>query len=220
MANYPVNVWMINESDFDNFTCTGGKVIYVVEEPELRFKTHPSVVSAGALLAPCEAIECILDNELQIATEIYYNYLLTAEANMYILIVIAAAIQGVPLGIMFGKDEIAMQFPAMLLNFLYHYYGLVVGVMGSVVPCIEESFMPNNLAQLYNMNFIDYQTMMVKHPQNLPLSDQAISKLACEINPLVSQKDFQHYYEYFNSVKNSIHGNNEGKFLVDFMEGV
>ena len=56
MANYPMNIWVISEDEFDEFTFTGGKVIYIVEEPELRFTTHPAIITAGSLLPPFEAI--------------------------------------------------------------------------------------------------------------------------------------------------------------------
>ena len=218
---YPINVWMVDESEFDSFTFTGGKVIYVAEDIDIRFKNHPSIMTAGALLAPCDAIECILDNELEYASQIYYDYLLHSEANMYTSIVLAAAIQGVPLGIMFGVDEINMHYPTMLLNFLYHTFGIVVGVTNKVAPYIEDVFMPNDLAHLYMMNLINYETFMEKHPVDAPISEIVVSKMACEEHPLVGEnKDFQHYYEYFNNVKNSIHLNNNGKFLIDFMEGV
>ena len=138
---------------------------------------------------------------------------------MYINIIIASAIQGNPIGIMFGQDEINMGSPSIFLNFLYHYYGLVVGVMGSINPYIEESFMPGNMASLYLMDIIDFKTYFEKHPPHLPISDKAISKLAYEMNPLVSKMDFQHYYEYFENLKNTIHKNN-GVFLVDAMEGL
>lgn len=219
MAAYPVNVWMITESDFESFTYTGGKVIYIAEDMDFKFKTHPAIVTAGVLLPPVDAVACIIDGEMEIAAGIYYDYLLNSEASMYINIILAAAIQETPIGIMFGQDEINMGSPSIFLNFLYHYYGLVVGVMGSVNPCIEEAFMPNNMASLYNMSIIDSKTYFEKHPPHLPISDQAISKLAYEINPLVSQRDFQHYYEYFNNLKNTIHNNN-GKYLVDMMEGI
>ena len=35
MANYPMGIWVINEDEFEEFTYTGGKVIYIVEEPKV-----------------------------------------------------------------------------------------------------------------------------------------------------------------------------------------
>ena len=57
---------------------------------------------------------------------------------------------------MFGRDELNMQFPKMFIDYLYHFYGLVLGIEGKVQPYIEEAALPLDLAKLYNMNIIDY----------------------------------------------------------------
>lgn len=219
MNIYPVNVWMINESDFESFTYTAGKVIYIAEDMENRFTSHPAIVTAGVLLPPVDTVSCLIDGDTNMAANIYYDYLLNSEANMYINIIIAAAIQGTPVAIMFGKDEFNMGSPSILINFLYQFYGLVVGIIGTVNPYIDESFIPNDLASLYNNNIIDSKTYFEKHPIHMPISDKVVSKLAYELNPLVQERDFQHYYAYFDNLKNAIHNNN-GNYLVDIMEGV
>ena len=217
MANYPINIWMISENEFDEFTCTGGKVIYIVEEPDPRFATHPAIVTAGALLPPIEAIQAELDGRMFEASSIYEQYLQREEADSYISILLAVAIKQIPVGIMFGKDENNMQFPKMLLDFVYKHYGLVIGLRDKILPYLEEAYMPFDLAKLYNMNIIDCETFMTKHPL-LPIHDMAISKLIFELNPIVAVKDMQHYKEYFEMLKNEIHS--AGKYLVDPLEAL
>lgn len=217
MSNYPINIWLIDESEFEKFTFTGGKVIYIVEEPSTIYKNHPAIVTAGALLPPIEGISAELENDIIIANSIYCEYLLREDADLFVSTIIAAAIQQVPIGIMFGRDELNMQFPKMFIDFLYHYYGLVIGIQNKVIPYIEESFMPFDLAKLYNMNIIDYKTFMMKHP-NIQIHPSVISKLAYEINPVVKEKDYNNYAEYFEYVKNTIQ--KDKKFLVDPLEGI
>lgn len=218
MANYPMNIWVISEDEFDEFTFTGGKVIYIVEEPELRFTTHPAIITAGSLLPPFEAIQAELDGNIFESNAIYEQYLQKEEADPYIAIIIAAALKQIPIGIMFGKDELNMQFPKMFIDFVYRYYGLVFGVKNKVQPYIVEEMLPIDLAKLYIMNIIDYPTFMEKHPP-LPIHSMAISKLAYEVKPVVEIKDMYHFAEYFENVKNAIIRNG-GKFLIDPLEGV
>ena len=118
-----------------------------------------------------------------------------------------------------------MQFPKMLIDFLYRYYGLVLGIKNKVNPYIVESMLPVDLAKLYNMNIIDYRTFMTKHPP-LPIHTSAISKLAYEVNNFiennidnVTNKDLQSYIEYFEMVRDKIYKNG-GNFLVDPLVGI
>lgn len=218
MANYPSNIWIVTENDFDQFTFTGGKVVYIVEEPVPRFKSHPAIITAGALLPPMEAIQAELNGNLFESNAIYERYLLSEEANMYISILIAAAIKQIPIGIMFGRDELNMQFPKMFIDFIYKAYGLVIGVNGKISPYIVEEMIPADLAMLYGMNIIDYPTFMEKHPA-LPINPMVISKMVIEVNPWVYDKSFNGYLEYFETVKNNTIKNGN-KFTVDPMGAV
>lgn len=215
MANYPSNIWIVSENEFDQFAFTGGKVIYIVEEPAMRFKTHPAIITAGALLPPMEAIEAELNGNLFESNAIYERYLASEEANMYISILIAASIKQIPIGIMFGKDELNMQFPKMFIDFMFKAYGLVIGVNGKIHPYIMEEALPFDLAMLYNMNIIDYPTFMEKHPP-LPINPMVISKMSIEINPLVKDKTFNGYLEYFETMKYHT-AKNGGRFILDPM---
>lgn len=218
MADYPMNIWVITEDEFDEFTFTGGKVIYIVEEPEPKFLSHPAIITAGALLPPFEAIQAELDGNIFQSISIYEDYLQKMEADPFISVLIAASIKQVPIGILFGKDEMNMQFPKMFIDFMYKFYGLVFGIKNKVNPYIIEQMLPIDLAKLYNMNMIDYPTFMEKHPP-LPICEMVISKLVYDVRPTVKVRDMQHYIEYFEWIKNEIHKNG-GKFLIDPLEAL
>ena len=219
MANYPMNIWVINEDEFDEFTFTGGKVIYIVEEPDPRFATHPAIVTAGALLPPTEAITAELDGNMFQSVAIYEEYLQREEANPFVSIIIAAGLKQIPIGIMFGKEEMNnLQFPKMFIDFMYRFYGLVFGIKDKVRPYIIEHMMPIILSKLYMMNIIDYPTFMEKHPP-LAIDPNVISKMAYEVHPAVEVKDMPHYIEYFEGIRDAVYKNG-GKFLIDPLEAV
>ena len=218
MNNYPMNIWVINENEFDEFTFTGGKVIYITEQPESKFSTHPAIITAGALLPPMESIQAELDGDIIKAIAIYEDYLSKEEADPFISIIIAAAIKQIPIGIMFGRDESNFKFPTMFIDFMYKFYGLIFGIKNKVQPSIVFEMVPIDLAKLYMMNIIDYATFMEKHPP-LPIHEMVISKMVYEIKPAVKIKDMKHFIEYFEFIKNEIYKNN-GRYLIDPLEGV
>lgn len=217
MANYPANIWLIDEDQFDKFTFTGGKVVYIAEEVDGRFATHPAIITAGALLPPIDAIQAELDGMHEEAEIMYMNYLQNPDSLPFISILVLAAIQQVPIGLMFGEDEMNMQFPKMFINILYRLYGLVIGIDGRLQPYIEEQYMPFDLAVLYNLNIINYEMFMTLHPL-LPIHPSVVSKMAYEEKPPVKEKDIEHYAEYFNNVITMIRNNN-GSFLIEPLVG-
>lgn len=217
LQNSPMNIWLIREDEFDKFTFTGGKVVYIVEEPDPRFISHPAIITAGALLPPIEAIQAELDGRMFESVAMYEQYLQSELADPYISILIAAAFKNIPIGIMFGKDELNLQFPKMFIDFVYKYYGLVLGIEGKVQPYVTNECIPLDLAKLYNMNVIDYQSFMEIHP-DLPIDVSAISKLAYDNNPIVASKTFEEYVKYFNIVNKVI--KREGRFLIDPMVSI
>lgn len=212
--NHPSNIWLVTEEEFDNFTYTGGKVIYIVEEPKALFIKHPATITAGVLLPPVEAIHAELDGFGDTAYSIYEQYLKQSEAAIYVNILLTAAVLGNPIGLMFGKDELELDFPKMFINYLYNNYGLVIGVANRIQSYIEEAFMPVVLATLMNADMIDYPAFIMLHPVNYPILPMVIPKLVNEIRPLLSKGET--YEMYFDRMKNESH--RRGRLVRDPLE--
>ena len=198
--NYPCNIWVINETDIREFGYTGGKIIYIVDTPEPEFANNPFIVTAGALLPPFEAIQAELDDDIEKSIFLYESYLQEGEPSLYIASIIAACVNNIPIGILFGKDEQNMQFPKVFINFLFKYCGIVLGVKDKVRPYILDSFMPINLAKIYAYNLISYESFILKHPVDAPIHDSIIPKLAYDINPFVMEQNHENYKKYFENV--------------------
>lgn len=213
----PCNVWLIDQSSFDRFTFTGGKVIYIAEDVEFMYKTHPAITTASILLPPVNAIQAELDDEYDLASQIYCEYLQTQEVGVFLNIIALAALQNVPIGIMFGKDEMNQRFPQVFINFMYDEFGLVIGVENRLSPYMLINSMPHTLMRLYLSNMINLEYFMVNHPP-IPISPLAIPKLVAELNPPISSVNMADYAEYFNNyIRNIINGG--GKFLIDPLVG-
>lgn len=214
---YPSNLWFIKESDIDLFLLTDqshldAKIIYIGEEVPNAIRNHPAVVTAGMLLPPMEEVEAELDGELEKAEYIYDSFLNTGEANRLIHILIALAINNVRVGIVFGRDELNMKFPAILINHLYKFYGITIGVPNKLNPYIEIAYMPLCLGIAYNSDYISYEEFIMLHPE-LPIHPGVLSKLVYDVRPAVKEKDVQHYMEYFGRLISSC--KKAGRYLYD-----
>lgn len=198
-----IRLYYVSENHQVEFLNSGGKLIFIAESdsivPEMR--NHPLISSATALLPPCEAVQALFNDDRYAARDIYAAYLATEIPDRYIAIMVTAAMFGNNLiGISFGKDELQTEFPAMFMNILQDNYGIIVAEQGSI---ILNDALPSMLARLYGYGYIDYMTFMTNHPTN-PIDMNIIPKLAYDINPCVPVKDFQHYEEYFNYVKEAM----------------
>lgn len=208
----PIHLCYVNENHQIDFLNSGGKLIFIAESdsinPEMR--NHPLINSATALLPPFEAVQSFFNDDIYAARDIYASYLATEIPDRYIAIMVTAAMFGNNLiGISFGKDEMQTEFPAMFINILQDNYGIIVSENGSI---ILNDALPPMLARLYSYGYIDYMTFMTNHPVN-PINPNIIPKLAYDINPCVPVKDYQHYEEYFNYVKEAMRQAN--KPLID-----
>lgn len=213
--NYPMNIWVIDKSEFESFVCsTGGKVVCIAEEVPIEISSHPAIVTAGALLPSYEAIQTELDGDFETSAAIYEYDLQQEQADNYTSIILGAGIRQIPIGIMFGDDECNFRFPLVFVDFMYKMYGMVFGVKNNT-PYILEEALPFDLAKLYTRNIIDYKTFMEKHPQ-LPINQSVISKMAYEINPVVAKRTPEEYVRYFENIKN-ITCKNGGRFGPDPM---
>ena len=219
LTNYSTNIWLITEQEFDQFVMNtnGGTVVYIAEESDIRFRNHPCIVPANILNPPVQSVQAELDGNLDQANFMYEQYLVSEEVEIFVRIIMAACVKRNPIAIMFGKDECNMKSPKMFINFLYNRYGIVVGIYGKINPYIEVGHMPTNLAILYCTNMIDYPSYLCLHP-DLPLDQISLPKLILEENPLVKDKSFEGYLEYFERRRRTC--TEQGRFIIDPLMGV
>ena len=217
--NYPTNIWLVDESEFDQFvySTNGASVLYIAEDMSPKMINHPCIVPVNVLNPPVLAVSAEIDGNLEQAEALYAQYLMSEDIEVYTRVILAACIKQTPIGLMFGKDEMNMQSPKMFINFLYKRFGIVVGKVGQLNPYIEIGYMPENLSLLYCTDMIDYPTFIMKHP-DLPISQFALPKLVVDVNPAVRDTSFAGYIEYFEGVKTRCH--QAGKFLIDPLMGV
>lgn len=214
---YPSDIWLIQEAEIDQFLLSGpggsnSKIIYIAESIPEYLKMHPAILTAAMLLPPMEEVEAELDGRYQEAESIYDDFLHRSEASRLINIFIATAIKNIRVGIVFGRDELNMKFPSMLINHLYKFYGITIGVPYKLNPYIEITMVPLCLGMLYNINYISYEEFIMLHPE-LPVHPCVLSKLVYDVRPFVKTRDVEHYIEYFGNLISRC--KQSGKYLID-----
>ena len=214
---YQSDIWLIKEQEIDQFLLSGpggsnSKIIYIAENVPDYLTAHPAILTAAMLLPPMEEVEAELDGRYTEAEQIYDAFLQQSEANRLINIFIAAAIKNIRIGIVFGFDELNMKFPSMLINHLYKFYGITIGVPYKLNPYIEITMVPLCLGILYNMNYIAYDEFIMLHPE-LPIHMSVLSKLVYDVKPYVRVRDIPHYMEYFGRLISNC--KRAGRFLID-----
>lgn len=219
LPNYPTNIWLITESEFDQFVFSnnGGMVIYIAEEINPRFINHPCIIPSNILNPPVQAVQAELDGNLEQANFMYDQYLMSEDIEVFVRIIMAACIKRTPIAIMFGRDEVNMQSSSMFINFLFKRYGIVVGINGKLNPYIDINHIPEDLAIMYCTDMIDYPAYMCMHP-DLPIAQISLPKLIVDVNPYVIDKSFAGYLDYFERKKNSCR--EYGTFIIDPLMGV
>ena len=224
--NYPSNIWLlVTNNEVMMHLATGGKIIYIGEELPTELVGHPSVVTAGVLLPPIESIQAEIDGRYDIAEDIYNKYLQSSSPSQYLNIILAAAIRNIKIGILFGEDEDNFKFPDVFVNYLYRMYGIVLGLtnmdgyFSSVIPSIEEGFIPGDLAILYMSGIIDSEEFIMRTPVG-HLDYNAVYRLLAELTPVLDPNDPDYYIQATRYLNNYISQcKSSGKILVDPLVG-
>lgn len=194
------SIFLVDDKNIEDFILRGGKIVYIAEEKPGRLYHNPAVTMGGILLPPSDAIEAELNNDIQMLQYIYMNYLSSWEVERYIAILVAACYQNIPIGITFGYDEKNMRFPDFFLQFMELKHGITIGRFEDGHSFLNHTFTPMNLAMLYNMDIVDYESFMLMHNQ-YDIHPDCVMKMATEVNPSLKSTSFEDYYKYFNEIK-------------------
>ena len=209
--DFLVNVWLLESPEMVlDCSLRGGRVIFITEDIDPRLQYIPNKLSAKILLPPYEATEAELDGNLELAFMRYYQYLSCMEPADYISVLLAAAVQGISIGLYFGPELKDMHFPKMFIEYLYNK-GLVVGYKNTT-PMILASHMPFILTELYGRQLIAVDRFMTMMPIDVDIPEIILPKLVSDLRPPTSFLEDGNYNKYFKNLIKEIH--EAGKYLV------
>ena len=171
------------------------------------------IIPASILLPPYESVMAELDDQKDVAAQIYIEYLCQKEPDMFIAAIMAALLRGVNILVYLGPDEANMSFIGTLTQFLWNMYGIGAGTDYNKFT-INIALEPAIYCKLYFYDLINYEEFFILYPAGIKIEEYVIPKLVYEINPYVEFPSKQAYEDYFNGYKERVKQNNN-KILIN-----
>lgn len=226
MPGIPINAWIVQtREEADSILLSGGKLIIVSEEiPD--YLTSPqcgtSCIRANNLLPSYEAVNCFIDNDYMGFLNLYNQLLMSPESTVYFVTIISAIINSIPIGFIFGNEEIEAAAAIEFNNFMLRTYGIKLGhslqfreeppmPMGMM----DSAYTANNMSLLYMNNLLTPQEFLYIYPQDADINYECMQKLIFDVQPVLVSQDMSDYIAYFEQLRGNIHRSN--KMLVDPM---
>jgi len=174
--NYQNPIWLpiyttFNKQTAYNAALNGCFVVDVEEFTDLP--SMPNILNASMLLPPYPAIAAILDGDMDIANQLYSEYLCNNDVWQMIQLVFMSALKGKTFMVYFGGDAKDMPYPSMLLAFISNMTGVTWGTetnCGYVMP----EFIGINLASLLVNENIDPLTFYTLMPIGMDIIPEAL----------------------------------------------
>lgn len=222
----PVNAWVIqSKEEADSILLSGGKIV-ILSEDVPDYLNNPylgtSSLMANCLLPNYEAVSYYIEGDKQNFTRVYNEMLMYPENTVYFITMISAMINGIPLGFVFGTEEIEQ---VALIDFLNHFaanYGVHIGhnmQIGYEPPSpgwMDRNYSANNMCLLYMNNLLTAQEFLYVYPLEVQITPVVLQKLQMETRPVVADPtNINEVASYFDSTRKMIKKAN--KVLIDPM---
>lgn len=226
-VDIPVHAWIIqNKEEVDEILLHGGKIIVVAEDVP-SYLDHPqygnSCIVASQLLPSYENMTYYIDNNMQSFSASYMEYLASPECTIYFATVISAIVNGIPLGFVFGGEEVEQLSASIFLNFLATSYGIHLGhhfQLGIEPPMpigwMDRPYVAADTSLLYMYNLLTPNEFLMIYPAGYDFDIRVLEKLVLELRPPVrDHHNLEEVKAYFNMYRNI--SNNNKRILVDPM---
>lgn len=223
----PVNAWIIqSKEEADNILLNGGKIVILTEDiPEYLNNPYfgTSSLMANCLLPNYEAVSYYIEGDTQNFSRSYNEMLSYPESSVYFITMISAMLNNIPLGFVFGSEEIEQAAQMEFLNHLAMQYGIHLGhnfQIGYEPPIpigwMDRNYSGNNMCLLYMNNLLTPQEYLYVYPLELQITPVILQKLLIDLRPPIhNPNDFQEVEAYFDMLRKTIR--NANRVLIDPM---
>ena len=224
-VDIPINAWIVaSKEEVDDVLLHGGKIIVMTEDlPDYLQSPQygTSSLVANCLLPNYEAVSYYIENDFSNFDLVYGEMLMSPESTVYFMTMISAMINNIPLGIIFGNEEIEQAAAIRFLNFFAGMYGIHLGhnipfAGENPVPIgwMDRVFVPKNLSMLYLNNLLTPQEFLYVYPMDTRIDPNALQKLMFDLRPPIRNlNDLNEIEGYFNDLRTNIRSAN--KVLID-----
>ena len=216
----PLNIKIINNlNEINTMLMNRGKLILICDEIP-SYLNNPmygsSCIKANILLPNYEAVGYYLENNLDGFQLAYFKSLSSEESTIYIITIISALMNDIPIGLIFGNEEIEEKSKVLFLDFLEKFYGVHIARNATESSFMYSAAVPNNVSLLYQNNLLTPQEFLFVYPLDTTISDLCIQKLAMDLRPPVNPTDFVGLIRYFDNLRRQMKTAN--KILEDPVE--
>lgn len=203
----PVNAFIIStKEEADQILLSRGKIIVLTEDIPQYLQSPQygaSCLMATCLLPDYEAVSHFVDGDMQGFHNIYMNMLASPECNIYFVSILSAIINNIPLGFIFGTEEIEAKSMFEILQFFRMTYGITLGVNNPPTPgWMDPNYVMQNETVLYLNNLLTPQEFLMMYPEDGPIDQGVLMKLVYELNPPVKtgngppEHEYENYFRY------------------------
>ena len=201
----PLNCRVINSIDeINSMLMTGGKLVLLCDEIP-AYLNNPmygsSCIKANSLLPSYEAVSCFLDNNIAGFQQAYFNQLSTEENSLYFITIISALMNNIPIGFIFGNEEIEQRSGLLFLQFFEMRYGVHITMNPMEQSFMHRQFVPNNINLLYANNLLTPQEFLYIYPLEIPIDRTVMEKLYIDMRPPVNPTDIEGIIRYFDNFR-------------------
>lgn len=170
------------------------KTIVIADEPDQY--NIPGKIGGSLLLPPYEAMEYLIDGDMNSFNREYLNYLQTNySVDKFVSIIIQALIAGTNIIFLLeDEEELTDQIEVTLLNFFVMQYGIIIGTSSRSF-AFDTTYTPFILNKLYAEEDMPKETYLNLFPQEIPFDQFTLQKLMYEYD--IQFPSLQMANEYF-----------------------
>ena len=214
-VDIPINAWIVqSKEEADQILLSGGKIILFTEDiPDYLNSPQygTSCLMANSLLPNYEAVSYFIEGDMQTFARVHNEIMMYPESTVYFVTMISAMINNIPLGFIFGNEEIEQAATINFLNFFAVMYGIHLGhnfpfANESPVPVgwMDRAFVPNNISLLYQNNLLTPQEFLFVYPADARIDPNSLNKLVFDMRPPVKDpmdlNSVEKYFDEFRSI--------------------
>ena len=218
----PLNMMPINsKEDVSKILMNRGKIVVIAEEvPE--YLNHPmygsSCIRANNLLPDIDAVECYINQNFLGFRERYMQKLISEECTIYFITIITALLNNIPIGILFGIEEIELKARDIILEFLEAYYGIHLAINFGEISFMHPEFIAKDISMLYVYGMLTPQEFLYIYPLENLIDNTCMEKLLYDLKPPINLNNPNEIISYFNNMRSQMKQAN--KVLIDPVEKV
>ena len=210
----PIYAWIVQTTEEANQILLAGGKIIIISETVPDYLSSPqygtSCLVANDLLPDYQAVEMYINGGIPDFSARYFAMLDSRmDCRVYFATILAAIVNSIPLGFVFGTEQIERDSMIEILRYLELKFGIMLGHLSPLngeppiaTGLMTTNYIGQNFIYLYMNNLLTPDEFLTIYPVQYPIPLDVINKLAAELQPVVRDPyNIQCYVEYFEGIR-------------------